>query len=155
LFGLLDTPAALVIDNAHDAAEGTLETILSVAVAELPEGVRIFAISRNDPPPAIGALEVKGVLARLGWDRLRLTLEEATAIAASASFESPALVQTQHLLCDGWVAGFILLLEHAKQISVEEPLPSARTRRALFDYFSGELFSAAPASAQRVLLCTA
>ncbi len=155
LFALLDIPVALVFDNAHDAAPDLLEAVLSTAVAELPEGMRIIAISRNDTPPAISALQVKGKLARLGWERLRLTLDEARAIAANAGFTNPAIVHSQHLLCDGWVAGLVLLLEHARQVGVDDPLPSAQTRGALFSYFSGELFSAASASAQRLLLSTA
>jgi DNA-binding SARP family transcriptional activator len=154
LFGFLEPPAALVIDNVHAASDGAVEFVLQTAVRELGADVRLFAISRHAPPPSILGLQVAGTLATLGWDRLRLTPEEATAIATSLKFHDQSFVRTQHALCDGWVAGFLLLLEHARRPGHVGVSPSAYSRTALFSYFSTELLTTAPAATQHLLLCT-
>src|SRR5262249_15653100 len=82
----------------------------------------------------------------------RLTLDEARSIAAAAGLNDAAFVRSQHLLCDGWVAGFVLLLEHVKRVSERGLLPSEHTRNALFNYFSRDLFTAAPAGTEYLLL---
>ncbi len=155
LFSFIKSPAALVIDNVHAATDGAVESLLQTAVREVRANVRLFAISRHAPPPSILGLQVAGMLATVGWDRLRLTQQEATAIATSLEFHDPSFVRTQHSLCDGWVAGFILLLEHARRPGDPGVAPSANSRTALFSYFSIELLATAPAATQHLLLSTA
>jgi LuxR family transcriptional regulator, maltose regulon positive regulatory protein len=156
LFGLLRTPAALVIDNLHDLADQLLNTILLAAVAELPREVRLFAISRNTPSWEMSALQVKGDLAILDWDSLRLTLDEARSIAQRANIAAESIVRSQLGLSDGWVAGFVLLLERSRQSQLRlGPVQATQGRDELFSYFSSELFATVPASIQHLLLCTA
>lgn len=155
LFLLLGAPATVVVDNLQDASEGTLDVILRMGVAEAPHSVQLIAISRDEPSSTIAALQVKGMLAILDWADLRLTIEEAQAIACAEGFGDENFVRDQYGACDGWIAGFILLIQHAKHLNPATLSRSARTRSALLNYFSSELFSVAPPIAQHLLLRTA
>jgi ATP/maltotriose-dependent transcriptional regulator MalT/DNA-binding SARP family transcriptional activator len=155
LFLTLELPFALVFDNVQDAAEGLLETVLKLAVQELPEGGRLFAVSRAPPPPSIRALELGGHLATLDWESLRLRLDEAKAFAESVHQRDASFVASQLSQCDGWIAGFVLLLEHARRAKSAGVTVFPHTRTAIFSYFSSELLATVPGSAQHLLLCTA
>jgi LuxR family maltose regulon positive regulatory protein len=155
LFALFDDPAVLVVDNYQDAGEGILDSVINAAVAELPNHINLLVLSRSAPPAAFAAQQVRNVLATIDWEDLQLTVEEARAIAAKAHIEDADLVRALHADCDGWVAGLVLLLENAKQVSAPRLQVMARARDTLFSYFSSELFSAVPPAIQRLMLCTA
>jgi DNA-binding SARP family transcriptional activator len=155
LFELIGRRAALVFDNYQDAAPRVLEPILTVASQEAPAGVRLFVLSRNDPPADLAALQVAGRLAKLPNEMLALTFPEAQAIAQSLDVEDPPLIRRQLALCDGWTAGFILLLQYARQVTAAESTAPSPTHAAFFSYFSSELFAAASPAAQHFLICTA
>lgn len=155
LFQFAPRRAALVFDNYQDAVPRVLEPILTVASQEAPAGVRLFVLSRNDPPAELAALQVAGRLAKLPNVMLSLTFPEAQAIAQSLDVEDPPLIRRQLSLCDGWTAGFILLLQYSRQVSAAESPASSSTHAAFFSYFSNELFAAASPAVQHFLLCTA
>lgn len=155
LFDLFDGAGVLVIDNYQDAGAGNLDAILKAAVTELPNRINILVLSRSAPPPLIATLQLQGALASIHWDALRLTLEEARAIAADALVTDSALVRSLHSSCDGWVAGLILLLQYAKQVSAPQAEVAASARETLFSYFSNELFATVPPDTQRLVLSTA
>jgi LuxR family transcriptional regulator, maltose regulon positive regulatory protein len=154
LFELLRLPAALVFDNVHDAPPALFDTLLTLAVAELPEKVRLFAISRAAPSPLLSGLQVKGQLFQLEGARLTLTMSEATAIAEARGVTDAAVVRRHLQRSQGWTAGFVLLVEHTAQLSDHGTLTQS-TRTAFFSYFANELLAQAPSSARRLLLCTA
>lgn len=155
LFDLFDGAAVLVVDNYQDAGEGILDSVVKAAVAELPNHINLVVLSRAAPPAAFAALQLQNVLATIDWEKLRLTLNEAQSIAANARVTDLTLVQTLYADCDGWVAGLVLLLEYAKQVSAPQPQVMARAREKLFNYFSSELFAALSPATQHLVLCTA
>jgi len=155
LFDLFDGSGVLVIDNYQEAGAGNLDSVIKAAVAELPNQVNVLILSRGAPPPLLATLQLQGALASVHWEALRLTLKEAEAIAANALVTDSALVRSLHSSCDGWVAGLILLLQYAKQVSAPEGEISAHARETLFSYFSSELFATVPQETQRLVLSTA
>jgi LuxR family maltose regulon positive regulatory protein len=156
LYGRLPRTAALVFDNCHAVhAEAPFNEILRDALSEVREGVRVVMISRSDPPATLARAQANGLVARLGWDALRLTPEELRSIALSMQdVDEPtlALLQSQS---GGWAAGLVLMLEHVKASGgLQTTLPS-ETREGTFNYFAEQVFDQLPASTGELLLRTA
>jgi len=141
-----------VFDNYHALpAESPLHEVLRVALTELPPTVRVIAVSRNDPPPALARLSVHNQLTIVDTQTLKLTPEEATGIAQQLGHGRAAheMIQRIHAQTDGWAAGLVLLLGREQT----EPGATGLTApQALFDYFAGEIFHKMDAATQRILL---
>src|SRR6516164_5131939 len=91
---------------------------LRVAIDELPQGGRLFIISRLSPPTGFARLRARGRLRLIGWAELRLTLEEAAGVAAVRNGAvNPVEVERLHARTHGWAAGFILLLQNREVCS--------------------------------------
>jgi ATP/maltotriose-dependent transcriptional regulator MalT len=73
LYARLEKPC-LVFDNCQDVdAADPLYGVLRVAIDELPQGGRLFIISRLSPPTGFARLRARGRLRLIGWAELRLT----------------------------------------------------------------------------------
>jgi LuxR family transcriptional regulator, maltose regulon positive regulatory protein len=135
------------------------EEVVREGATPLPRGVRLIVLSRAEPPPAFARLRTHAELTFLGWEALRLTLEEAQGIAAlrqeDAHRRSPAGIEQLHAQTQGWVAGLVLLLDQARLDDVTIAPVDETSQQVLFDYFAGELFERAAASTQSILLKTA
>lgn len=153
LFAALPAGAVLVLDNYESAAASILDRMLALAVEEVPPGMRMIVTSREPPGVGLAHLGTKGSLALISWEALRLTGQEAQAIAATTS--PAAAVEVLHSRCDGWVAGFVLLLENARQGTVAGFHGPVEIRESLFAYFLNELFAQAEPSLRNLLQRTA
>jgi len=141
LFNQLKSPF-LVFDNCQDAgAESLLLTVLREAINELPDGGRLFLLSRIAPPPGFVRLRARGRMEILGWNDLRLTLAEARGIALA---RNPSLsdieLQRLHDRTQGWAAGLILLLQTQGSDPRATPEHGGETLAVIFDYLAEEFF---------------
>lgn len=159
LYRRLEAPTILVLDNYHEAPEASLlHEIVRDAGTLLPPGLNLIVVSRAEPPPAFARARLHGDLTVIGFDELRLTLDEAQALARmrkADTADAPDFVERCHALAQGWTAGMILLLEQARINPGEPPRMDAPSRNLLFDYFVGEIFGSLSAAARMVLLQTA
>lgn len=155
LFALFERSGALVIENYQDGDCDTFDLVLNAAVAELPGNLRLFVISRAPAPPQMARLQMQGALAIVAWPELRLMPSEATAMAERQGITDPALIHELLGLCDGWIAGFVLLLNYISKRGAPESGRFSGAREVIFNYFSTELFSAMPEAARQFALCTA
>lgn len=153
LFGELKAPFTVVFDGYHVVpASSQLHDVMRVALETLPPGARVLVISRGDPPASLARLRANRALSLLGWDELRLTREEAGAIAAKRRPEfSAEAVDALYARTQGWAAGLVLMLEQGK---VSDP-PGSMSRQLVFDYLAGEIFQKSDARTQQFLLHTA
>jgi LuxR family transcriptional regulator, maltose regulon positive regulatory protein len=153
LYARSESPC-LVFDNCQDAsAAGTLYSVLRIAIDELPEGGRLFIMSRLSPPPGFARLRARGRLHVIGWSELRLTLEEAAGVAAVRNPAMSAVeVEQLHARTNGWAAGFILLLQNrdARSSAVGEFNTDAPS--VIFDYLAEEVLQRFKPAAQEALL---
>lgn len=154
-FSRLPAGRLLVMDGANELpAHSLLAKVLLEAAQEVPNGSNLVLLTRGAPPAQFARLRLQQGMTQLGWDELRLQLEETTAIAApSLGAQSQAIAQL-HTQCDGWVAGLRLLLEHQQRTGVSQPAPLADGRDALFSYFTAEVFDSLAPTAQHALLRT-
>ena len=160
LCGRLKRPAVLVFDNYQDAShDSRLHEVLRDGVAVMPQGVSVIVMSRSDPPPAFARLRADGTLAEMGWDELRLSVEESQGLArrrhrVGEVGPKKQVVRRMHDILQGWAAGLVLLLERTGS----EPLPQASAEfkpAAIFDYFAGEIFDRTDSATQEFLLQSA
>ncbi len=150
LFKRIKAPGILVLDNYQDARL-SLHEILQAGCNEIPEGINVIVISRNNPAPAFARFQANGALTLLDWEQLRLTQEETCAIA-NRHVDHPLgdiEVQALYTQSDGWVAGLVLL---AKQVArFGKPGPGPAGSQALFDYFAAELYDRLDHDTRQVL----
>ncbi len=150
LFRRIGTPGVLVLDNYQDAGS-SLHEILQAGCNEIPEGVNVVIISRNNPPPAFARFQANGALVLLDWEQLKLTQEE-TCVIANYTVDSPlddTDVQALYAQTDGWAAGLVLLAERMGRLG--KPGSDPTGSQALFDYFAAELFDRLDQDTRHVL----
>jgi len=153
LYARLEKPC-LVFDNCQDVdARDPLYGVLRVAIDELPQGGRLFIISRLSPPTGFARLRARGRLRLIGWAELRLTLEEAAGVAAVRNAGiTAAEVERLHARTHGWAAGFILLMQDQPARSSAVSAPDAETPSVIFDYLAEEVLQRFKPATQEALL---
>jgi LuxR family maltose regulon positive regulatory protein len=157
----LKPPAVLVMDNYQEvAATASLHAVIRGVCALLPPDISLIIISRTEPPPIFARLRIHEEMTLIGWDKLRLTLDEAHQIAVlrqehAASPLSDACVERCYSISQGWMAGLVLLMEQNCAVEINPASTSSSTQQLLFDYFAGELFERKPPAIQAILLKTA
>jgi LuxR family maltose regulon positive regulatory protein len=156
LFSRVKIPNVLVFDNYHSVpADSSFHSMISDGLSTIPDGMNVIIISRHDLPPALCRLHANGLIGMLGWNELRLTLEETAGIVPlkAKQVRSRDTVRQLHLATDGWVAGLVLMLESIKR-GVEPHILGKLTRGEILDYFGNELFNRADKGMQEFLLQT-
>jgi len=154
LFSRVKAPFALVLDGLQAVpAEGPLLTVLEAAIPQVPRQCCIIVTSRLDPPAALARYRVTGEMLCLGWDALRLDADELGHIAEARgqALSGEVLAQLAERT-QGWAAGLVLMLEHAKFSGRVPELPGDAAPQAVFDYLAGEIFERFEAPTRTFLL---
>lgn len=155
LFSRLPEGATLVLDNYQEvASEQQFHPLIANAVDEVPSGVTLIAVSRRDPPDCYARLIANENVALVDWDALKLSLEEARAIAANRASLPEAEIKVLHEQSGGWAAGLTLMLDGSRRHEARgETLPAGCD--AIFDYFAQQIFERVPTQTQKFLVATA
>ncbi len=107
----------LVLDNYQEVPESALlHTVLRNAIEEIPDGIQFVFVSRALPPNQFARHRAHGKIASIGFPELKLTLDEAMAVARDRGFADTEAVGMVHRQTDGWFAGLTLLVEHAARV---------------------------------------
>src|SRR5215468_6713689 len=140
LYARFEKPC-VVFDNCQDVdAKDPLQSVLRIAIDELPQGGRLFIISRLSPATGFARLRARGRLRLIGWAELRFTLEEASGVAAVRNPGiTPEEVERLHARTHGWAAGFILLLQDRQARSSAVSAPDTDAPSVIFDYLAEEV----------------
>lgn len=156
LFARLPRPAALVLDNFHEASTSmSFLTVWREAAAQIPEGVNLLVVGRLEPPAEYARLRIGELLTVLDACDLRLTPEETRTIAALRTHLPETAARALHERSRGWVAGLTLLLERARQTGIPADVAEPASPHALFDYFATEIFASAADDIRHLWLRTA
>ncbi len=144
LYTRLKPPFALVFDNYQEAPEqAPLHELVNLGLSLIPEGIQVFVLSRNEPPPAFMRLRANNAMRMVGWENLRFTLDESKQMVrqnAKQKLTEDALEEL-YRKTEGWAAGLVLLKESA---GTKKPGPQSfgeLDQREVFDYFAGEVFN--------------
>jgi len=150
-----DDVAVMVFDNYQEvAAPSVFHKIIACALSELAPGARVIVLSRTEPPPEYARHVANSLIAQIGWEDLRLTLDESHLIAAARQPVHAELLQTLHEQSDGWAAGLVLMLERLKQTGAVNHVAQPETLETVFNYFAGEIFEQLSESTRDFLIRT-
>jgi len=150
-------PHVIVFDNYQQVPAGSpFHEVMVNGLTEIPHGIQVVLISRSEPPTTFARLEANKIMNVIGWEQLRLTLEEASGMMR-LRIGKPVSKESQQKLYEktsGWAAGVVLMevsLRRASgQIESEAMVPGK-----LSDYFAGEIFDKIDEEMQDFLLKTA
>lgn len=156
LYRHLVSPFALVFDNYQEAPlQSSLSLIINTALEEIPRGGSVVVISRSEPPRELARLRANQRIEIIGWPDLRLTPDELRKMARMRGQTlTEDASRTLHHHTQGWAAGAVLMLEHAKIMGAEAELPSDDTPQVIFDYVAGEIFDKFESTTREFLLST-
>lgn len=157
-FARLPTGATLVLDNWQDVpANGALRDMLPIIAEQIPQGMAIIVISRDEPPVSLARLSTNGRMAVIEVEQLQLSISETAAmVKLHAAFpERIASVEVDqlHAATRGWAAGVTLMLRSERAM----PLPGTELQgplQGIFDYLATEVFERLEDSVQQFLLKT-
>ncbi len=156
LFGILPDGAVVVLDNYQEVESRHLFHELVVqAIAEIPQGSVLVAVTRRDPPDSYARLIANENVGFVDWDDLKLNIEEAsTIIGARLSGIEDSEKQRLFNESGGWAAGLTLMLDSYRKHNGTAPgLPTER--ESIFSYFATQIFERLPATTQQFLAATA
>ncbi len=152
LFEQLPADSMVVLDNFQEAAhDGLFQQVVSDLIAEVPEASTLVVISRRDPEASFAPHLANQTIVVLPWQELRLTEDEALALAKTKSTISPQLIKEAYSRANGWAAGLILMLESLKYGEQNLETLSGQSQEAIFAYFAQQTLNKADATAQRIL----
>ena len=154
LFSGTKAPAALVLDNLHEvSAASPLHAAIEAGLAQVPKARRVLITSRSEPQAALARMRVSGGLIHVGWEELRIRPEEIAGIASLRGHSlGPEEAARLYERTQGWAAGLVLMLEHAKVSGRIAELPGDATPQLIFDYLAGEIFDRFEPKIQQFLL---
>jgi hypothetical protein len=153
LFARLPRDLVLVLDNYQDLGEVPLfAKVLSSALDAIPHDAHCLILSRS----GLSSDLVHDGLMLLGWEGLRLSLEETRDIIANDQPCDEEMVKALHARADGWPAAITLLLEQLRRGNLSDGWESSDgPLETVFDFFANEFFDNLPEIVQDFLLKTA
>ena len=158
LYDRLKIPGIVVFDNYQDVSAGApLHEIILNGLSGLPDGLHAVLISRSDPPQPMIRLQANHQMEILGWNHLRMTLDESEGMVRLRTKKrlSRETILRMHREVDGWAAGLVLRLE-SERMDDREPEPAGKlVPEKVFDYFASEIFDRTGKEVQEFLLKTA
>ena len=154
LFMHAKAPTVLVLDNLHEvSANSTLHAALEAGLTQVPGHCCVVIVSRNEPPAALARMRLAGGMVHLGSEDLRIGSAEIADIAnLRGQSLAPDAVAKLLERTQGWAAGLVLMLEHAKVSGRVADLPGDATPKVIFDYLAGEIFERFEPKTQQFLL---
>jgi ATP/maltotriose-dependent transcriptional regulator MalT/DNA-binding SARP family transcriptional activator len=154
-FARLTAPLVIVLDNYQEVARDARFHDLVVALLDhLPEHVRVVALSRAEPPPALAKWSLHPRFATIEWNEVQFLPDEAAALARNWGIEGAAHVDALLAASRGWAAGMVLMLR-AAQRGLDLRAAQHEPPRQLFGYFASQVWSRLPAATQGFLCRTA
>lgn len=158
LFLRLKSPYLLVFDNYQEIpSHSQFHEVLYLGLSSLPPGISVVIISRIEPPAPYVAMEVKNKIRQIGWNELRLSLEESKKIAQREGIAASdsKMINWLREKTNGWVAGLVLLARAVRSKKIDfESLKDFPPGEIIY-YFGNELFNQLDLPLQDFLLKTA
>jgi ATP/maltotriose-dependent transcriptional regulator MalT len=140
----LPVPCLLVLDDCHRLQDDSpFFDVLREGITRLAQGIGVVVISRKEPHPSFARDRANRLLDTVGWEDLRLTMDEVAGIAKVQRKGRPSPERLRYLFerADGWAAGLVLLLNRKDGKSVEFRTIGQQVPGEIFDYFGSEIYT--------------
>ncbi len=157
LFSSVSSTSIWVLDNYQEVVpESDFHTIIEGAIAELPIGFNLIAISHSEPPLQLARQRANHLIGQIHWQDLRLTLTETKAIAVEAGLQNSDEKSLLSLYeqTNGWAAGLVLMMERLKETGAVNHIAQSETMESVFNYFAGQVFDQIPVDMREFLMRT-
>lgn len=157
LYDLLEIPSIIVFDDYQNiSVNSSFHELICIGLSKIPEGVTVILISRSHPPPVLIRSCLNRQMEILGWNSLRLTLEETGEIIRYRIREeiSEETILELYETTDGWASGLILMALKAKTENIGIHHLGRYIPEEIFDYFRSETFNKTDEETQDFLLRT-
>lgn len=156
----LKTPTHLVLDNWQDIpADAPLRELLPIIIEQIPVGILLLVISREEPAPNLTRLAYSGQMAMLSWADLKLTEQETADIARlykpSAGQRTVIPAPELYAITQGWALGLAVMLRHEIGRAVTRLDIDGAPLQPIFNYLSCEVFDRLDETVKDFLLKTA
>jgi LuxR family transcriptional regulator, maltose regulon positive regulatory protein len=153
-FARLQPNSLLVFDNYQEVpGSALLHQILTICVDELPQGMRMFVLSRVGPPEAFARCLANRKLILFEWDQLKFTKEETLALASKGMKNLPEdVIDSLCTQSNGWAAGLVLMIERLSRSGIVNKFAWDDAMQPVFDYFADLLFNQISPENQAILL---
>ncbi|GAM10093.1 HTH-type transcriptional regulator MalT [Geobacter sp. OR-1] len=157
LFTRLPRPFALVFDNYQDVDSPQFHDVIYAGLEAIPNGISFIIISRESLPLRFTRLQANSRIELLGWEDIRFTQAEVSELIRQKKPEGLSRQSLTDLSrkAEGWVAGLLLILEHAGKGGSDLGMEGAWTPEGVFNYFGAEVFSLMDDERRELLLTTA
>lgn len=142
LFRRLTIPYMIVLDNYQEVTSNSpFHMAIREGLSTIPQGINVIIMSRDTVHRELLRLKVNERMSIIHWEDLRLTLKEAKSVARLRGRLPERIVKGLHRKSQGWIAGFVLLLEALKKGEMDYREIENFSSRELFDYFACEVFN--------------
>jgi LuxR family maltose regulon positive regulatory protein len=149
----------LVLDDYHHIHNKEIHASLQTWLEYLPSTLQLIISSHIQPPLDWGRLRARGMVAELGAEDLRFTLEEGIGYLSQHTESRPLAysdMQTIIKRTEGWVAGLTLATLALNRTGDPQTLETFDgTHTYLHDFFIESILDRQPPSVQEFLLETA
>jgi LuxR family maltose regulon positive regulatory protein len=149
----------LVLDNYHTIQNTEIHTSLQTWLDHMPPKLKLVIASHTKPPLALGYLRAKGMVAELGADDLRFTLEQGIEFLRQHTAGEQLVYRDMQALVKrtgGWITGLVLathaLTQQGDHSRFVETFTGSHT--LLREYFTENVLHRQPPEVQTFLLKT-
>jgi LuxR family transcriptional regulator, maltose regulon positive regulatory protein len=149
----------LALDDFHMIAEAAGAALFDALADHLPEGCRLVVASRSEPPLSLPRRRVRGELAELGLDDLRLDPASIRAVLGHREEVDDEVVHAVARGSGGWAAAVRLAAAGGAVGLGEQPAaglgPVEAVQAELWRFLADEVLNAQPPDLRTFLLDTA
>lgn len=154
--GEFGRPVVIVLDDYQRIESSACHQVTRALIDHAPEGVRLIASTRRDPPLSLGLLRARGELGEVRASDLAFTNEEADRLLngqleLDLDFD---LVEQLNQRTEGWPAGLYLAALSLAGVDDRRTFVEsfAGSNRHVVEYLATEVLDAQPDDVQRFLL---
>jgi len=142
LFAALKNEAAIVLDNCQEIeSDPEFFQVLQIALDNIPEGLQIVCLSRNQPAPFLSRLSLAGDMLQLNPALLRFTDAESSEFLAwlnpDVDKKTSTLLQSK---AKGWAIALVLLSQKNPN-NIQEQMPAAYEQQQVFGFLMTEILA--------------
>ena len=155
LFGRMPPSNIVVLDNYQNLLENSeIQNVFNEGFRLIPEKIRVFVVSRREPPALFVSLEAESLMSHVRWDDIRLNLDEVGEILRLRTKEPlpDRDVQLIYEKTRGWAAGIILATDIKEDFFFKS---DSFSQKSISDYFHLEVFDKFDESLKKFLIITA
>jgi len=152
----LDEDFTLVLDDYHRINNPQIHDLINEVISHPPEKLKIFLLSRQDPPLKLSSLRTYDLVTEIRMSDLEFTSSEIISLSEKLNLEkiNPELAEEVYRGTEGWILGIRLLLkEYSEGKDIRGSLKASHgSKENLSRYLADEILADQSEAIQRFLV---